>query len=101
MHRSEDIPNIERLIEDWQIRLEYTEWELLRFGYNFLNSPNCVTYNGATKETRKHFMVTIRIYISVKLKVMLQAYIKTLVFQANNKDSCETSLLKCKMNYFS
>ena len=36
------------------------------------------------KEKRKQFIVTIEIYISVELKVMLQAYIKTLVFQAND-----------------
>ena len=34
------------------------------------------------KETRKQFIVTIGIYISVELKVLLQAYIKTKVFQA-------------------
>ena len=32
----------------------------------------------------KQFIVTIRIYILVELKLMLQAYIKTQVFQANN-----------------
>ena len=42
--------------------------------------PSHALVTQGNKETRRNFIITNRIYVSVELEVMLQAYINTFVF---------------------